>query len=122
VLLITDVGNEQTHQYFLQMLRAHWSGRHIVLFEDRGTPHTTDDSRALAGELGSELRLLPRATPDLNALDHLWRQVKGRALADRPSLSIDQSAAAACRDILELSAGERLKKAGVFSGNVWLTK
>ena len=92
-----------------------------MLFEDRGTPHTTDDSRAVAAELGIEIRLLPRATPELNAMDHLWRQVKGRALADRPTLSIDQSADAACRYILEMNPGERLQKAGVFSGNFWLT-
>jgi transposase len=121
LLLITDVWNEQTHPYFLQMLRRHWGGRHLVLFDDRGTPHTTDDSREVAAELGSEIRLLPRATPELNAMDHLWRQVKGRALADRPPLSIDQSADAACRYILEMSPGERLQKAGVFSGNFWLS-
>jgi DDE superfamily endonuclease len=122
LLLITEVGNEQTHQYFLPMLRAHGGGRHLVLFEERGTPHPTDDSRELAGELGIEIRLLPRATPALNAMDHLWRQGKGGALADRPTLSIDQSADAACRYILEMSPGERLQKAGVFSGNFWLTK
>jgi transposase len=121
LLLITEVWNEQTHQYFLQMLRRHWGGRHLVLFEDRGTPHTTDDSREVAAELGSEIRLLPRATPELNAREHLWRQGKGRAWAARPPLSIDQSADAACRSILERSPGERLQKAGVFSGNFWLT-
>jgi transposase len=122
LLLITDVWNEQTHQYFLRMLRAHWRGRHIVRFEDRGTPHTTDDSGELVRELDIERRLLPRATPELNAMDHLWRHVKGRALADRPTRSIEHSADAACRYVLEMSPGERLQKAGVFSGNFWLTK
>ena len=63
-----------------------------MLFEDRGTPHTTDDSGEWVRELDIERRLLPRATPELNARDHLWRHVKGRALADRPTRSIDQSA------------------------------
>lgn len=35
LLLITDVWDEQTHQYFLQMIRSHWRGWRIVLFEDR---------------------------------------------------------------------------------------
>jgi transposase len=122
LLLITDGGNEQTHQYFLQMLRAPWRGRHLVRFEDRGTPHTTDDSGEVVREVAIERRWLPRATPELKAMDHLWRHVKGRALAERPTRSIDQSADAACRYVLEMSPGERLQKAGVFSGNFWLTK
>jgi hypothetical protein len=68
------------------------------------------------------VRLPSRATPELNAMDHLWRQVKARALADRPTRSIDASADAACRYILEMTRHERLKKAGVLSGNFWLTK
>ena len=104
------------------MIRAHWRGWCIVLFEDRGTPHKAEESLELAAALGIEVRLLPRATPGLNAMDHLWRQVKARALADRPTSSIDDSADAACRYVLEMSRRERLKKAGVLSGNFWLTK
>ena len=70
------------------MIRAHWRGWHIVLFEDRGTPHTAEDSREVAAGLGIQVRLLPRATPELNAMDHLWRSVKGRALADRPTVTV----------------------------------
>ena len=121
LLLITKVWDELTHQYFLQMIRAHWRGWHIILFEDRGTPHTAEESREWAVALGIEVRLLPRATPELNAMDHLWRAVKGRALADRPTRSIDDSADAACRYVLEMTRHERLQKAGVLSGNFWLT-
>ncbi len=45
-------------------------------FEDRGTPHTAEESLEVAIELGIEVRLLPRATPELNAMDHLWRHIK----------------------------------------------
>lgn len=122
LLLITKVWDEVTHQYFLQMIRAHWRGWHIILFEDRGTPHTAEESLELAAALKLQVRLLPRATPELNAMDHLWRAVKGRALANRPTRSIDQSADAACRYLYDLSPRERLRKAGVLSGNFWLTK
>jgi len=122
LLLITQEWTQETHQYFLRMIRAHWRGWHVVLFEDRGSPHTAEESRALAHELGLEVRLLPRATPELNAMDHLWRSVKARALADRPTLSIDQSADAACKYILDMSRGERLRKAGILSGDFWLMK
>lgn len=121
LLLITEVWDEQTHQYFLRMIRSYWRGWHIILFEDRGSPHTAEDSIELAKELKIHIRFLPVATPELNAMDHLWRQVKGRALSDRPTQSIDLSADHACQYLLTMRPWERLKKAGVFSGNFWLT-
>jgi transposase len=122
LLLITEEWDQQTHQCFLRMIRSHWRGWGIVLFEDRGSPHTAEDSRRLARQLGIQLRLLPRATSELNAMDQLWRRVKQEALADRPTLSVDQSADAACQNILQLSPQERLRKAGVLSGSFWLTQ
>jgi transposase len=122
LFLITEVWNEQTHQFFLEMIRRHWQGWHIVLFEDRGSPHTAEGSREEAKELGIQIRLLPRATPELNAMDHLWRHVKRWALSDRPTQTIDQSADAACHYLLEMSPRERLRKAGILSGNFWLAK
>jgi hypothetical protein len=120
VLLITKEWVEVTHQFFLDMLKRHWCGWHIVLFEDRGSPHTAEESQEVAKELGIQVRLLPRATPELNAMDHLWRHVKGEALADRPTQSIDRSADGACQYIFDMSPRERLCKAGVPSGNFWL--
>jgi transposase len=122
LLLITAEWNQDTHQAFLLMVGAHWRGWRIVLFEDRGTPHTAEESRELAAALGIEVRWLPRATPELNAMDHLWRQMKRRALANRRTCSIDGSADAACQYIIGLSRQERLRQAGVLSGNFWLTK
>jgi transposase len=120
LLLITEVWDQLTHQYFLHMIRAHWRGWHIVLFEDRGSPHTADDSRALAAGLQIQLRFLPVATPELNAMDHLWRHVKRDVLSNRPTCSIDTSADVACQYLLDLSPQQRLKKAGALSGNFWL--
>ena len=113
-LLITEVWDEQTHQYFLRMIRAHWRGWQVVSFEDRGSPHTSDDTREYAAALGIEIRFLPTATPKLNAMDHLWRHVKARALADRPTLSIDRSADLACDYIYQMTPRQRLKQGGVL--------
>jgi transposase len=121
LLLITEEWVQETHQAFLTMIRSHWRGWHIVLFEDRGSPHTADASRELAKDLHIEVRFLPIATPELNAMDHLWRHVKGRRLANRSTQSIDASADGACRYLLGMSRHERLRKVGVFSGNFWLT-
>jgi transposase len=122
LLLITEEWVQETHQAFLIMTRSHWRGWNIVLFEDRGSPHTAGESLRLAGELHIKLRFLPKATPELNAMDHLWRHVKGRGLANRATQSIDESADSASRYILDMNRRERLRKAGVLSGNFWLTK
>jgi hypothetical protein len=120
VLFITDHWDQDTHQYFLTMVRSHWRGWHIILFEDRGSPHTAAESLEVAAALHIALRWLPVATPELNAMDHLWRHVKGWGLANRATVSIDTSADVACRYLLDLSPRERLRKAGVLSGHFWL--
>jgi DDE superfamily endonuclease len=121
LLLITGEWVQETHQYFLQMVRSHWRGWHLILFEDRGSPHTAEDSLEWAQELNIELRFLPRATPELNAMDQLWRRVKGRMLATRMTRSIDDSVDRVCRYILGLPPQDRLQQAGVLSGHFWLT-
>jgi transposase len=121
-LLITEEWTKETHQGFLSIVRSRWRGWNIVLFEDRATQHTAPESRDWAGESGIEVRLLPKATPELNAMDHLWRHTKREALGDRETETIMKSALDACQYILEMSPRERLRKAGVLSGKFWLTR
>jgi DDE superfamily endonuclease len=121
-LLVTPDWTQVEHQHFLNMIRAHWRGWNVVLFEDRAGQHTAPRSLRMARLCGLEVRWLPRATPELNAMDTLWRQVKREALGDRPTASIDQSAESACEQILAMGAHDRLRQAGVLSGNFWLTK
>jgi transposase len=115
VLCVTETWDQTTHRAFLTMIRAHWRGWQIVLFEDRGVPHTAAASRRLDKDLHIALRFLPTATPELNAMHHLWRHVKGRVLANRPVSSIDAAAEQACQAILQMSRHERLWKAGTLS-------
>lgn len=121
LLFISEHWDQQTHQIFLRLIRSHWRGWRPVLFEDRGKPHTAGKSRQLAAALGIQIRFLPKATPELNAMDHLWRFVKGQVLANQPTLTMEQSTDAACQYILQMSPKERLRKAGVLSGNFWLS-
>ena len=122
VLDVTEAWDLVTSRAFLSLARAHWRGWNIVLFEDRAGQHTAPNSLVWAACLGIEIRLLPRATPALNAMDTLWKQVKRDALGDRPTVSIDQSAESACEQILAMRPHDRLRQAGVLSGNFWLTK
>jgi hypothetical protein len=121
-LLITHEWQQEEHQTFLSMIRAHWRGWHLILFEDRASQHKCPGSLDWAEQLSIEIRLLPRATPELNAMDHLWKHTKRETLGSRATESIDQSAWAACQYILNLSPRERLRQAGILSGNFWLTK
>jgi DDE superfamily endonuclease len=122
LLLITEVWDQWTHQTFLSMVRSHWRGWNIVLFEDRAGQHKAPESLAWAEQLRIEVRWLPRATPELNAMDHLWRLAKRQAVGSRATQSIEHSALVVCRYILDLSPKRRLRQAGVLSGDFWLTK
>ena len=121
LLLITEEWAQEEHQTHLSMIRGHWRGWNIVLFEDKASQHKAPDSRHWAKHLGIEVRLLPKATPELNAMDHLWRHAKRETQGNRPPQPIDDSAMDACRYLLDLSPRERLRQAGVLSGNFWLT-
>jgi DDE superfamily endonuclease len=120
--MITRAWTQEEHQDFLSVVRSHWRGWNIVLFEDRASQHTAPESLDRAADLKIEVRLLPKATPELNAMDHLWRHTKRESLGDRETITIERSALDACQYIINLSPHERLRKAGVLSGNFWLTK
>ena len=82
-------------QAFLRALRArHYrAGQPIWLLLDRATCHTADGSLALAARLGITLLWLPRQCSELNAMDHLWRQLKKDVAAKRQRADIDSLAA-----------------------------
>lgn len=73
---------------FLQNLLRHLPGRLIVIW-DRGNPHT---ARATQEWIGRHPRLvaerLPAYAPDLNAVDHLWSDLKGHDLANHGLLDL----------------------------------
>src|SRR4029078_12056518 len=70
LLFISREWGAETHQHFLWMIRSHWRGWRIVLFEDRGTPHKAEGSLELAAALGIEVRLLARGAAEHHAGDH----------------------------------------------------
>ena len=111
---------DQDHfQAYLQQIRKRWRGWQIVLFLDRGSPHTATASRTLARTLGIQIRWLPRACPELNPVDHLWRHVKD-FLANEGCPKVAKSVEQAAAYVLNLKRHERLRKAGILSANFWL--
>lgn len=112
--------NQDAFQAHLRNVRSRWRGWRLVLFLDRGSPHTAKKSRALAAELGVELRFLPTACPELNPVEGLWRHVKGRVMANEPTPDLGKSLDRVIDELYQMKPERIRQLAGVKSGNFWL--
>lgn len=111
----------QAHfQAFLRLLREAYPGCRIVLLLDEAPGHRASKSQALAAQLDIELLWLPKQCAELNAMDQLWRELKGHISANYQYPTIDAHAAAAEQWIRALTPTEALRKAGIRSKNFWL--
>lgn len=105
---------------FLQLLRHRYPGRPIYLLLDGSSLHSSPKSKAVAAALDIELVELPKQCPELNCMDHLFREVKAHVSANYQHSDIDQHAQLAEDYLLKLTNKEALKKAGILSKNFWL--
>jgi transposase len=105
---------------FLQLLRRRYPERSVWILLDGSSLHTSPKSQAMAKELDIELVWLPKQCPELNAMDHLFKEVKAHVSANHQHADIDEHAALAKDYILKLTNKEALKKAGILSKNFWL--
>lgn len=112
--------NQDEFQDHLLMIRSFWRGWNPVLFLDRGSLHTANDSEFLAEELGIELRWLPVACPKLNPMDHLWRHVKGDVLANLSDRPLDDRVEYVYSYLQGIGPNGWMRKAGLLSENFWL--
>lgn len=107
-------------QAFLRHLRSRYGGRPLWLLLDRAPCHEAHQSRALAGRLNIVFLWLPTQCPELNPVDHLWRELKRLIAANRQFRTIDAEAGFAQRWFLGLSARDALRKAGISTEDFWL--
>jgi len=105
---------------FLEEVRWYYRGRHVALLLDEDSSHTAEDSQDTAEELGIELLWLPKRSPHLNPMDHLWRHGKAVMSANHQYGSIDGQVEQFINYLSGLSAYEALKKAGIFAKDFWL--
>ena len=105
---------------FLKLLRRRYPTRSIWMLLDGSSLHTAKKSLALAGELGIHLVWLPRQCPELNPMDHLFKEVKAHISANYQYPDVDQHLNGAKDYLLQLSNKEALRKAGILSKNFWL--
>lgn len=111
---------QEDFQAFLGYLRRHYPGREIWLVLDRAPGHDAARSQALAARLGIVLVWLPKQCPELNPVDHLWKELKRLLAANRQFRTIDEEAEYAEQWLLGLTARQARRKAGTLSEDFWL--
>ena len=107
-------------QTFLRLLHRRYHGRTLRLILDEASCHQAAASQRLAEQLGIGCFWLPKQTPELNPVDHLWRPVKGKIAANRQYRTVDEEAAYVERYVMHLSNHQTLRIAGILSENFWL--
>ncbi len=107
---------------FLRYLRRCYRGRTLCLILDKHGSHTALVTRQLASNLGIRLLWLPTQSPELNAMDHLWRSLKSRIAGNRQYETIDELANTAQQWVMSLTARRARRLAGLTSVNYWLRR
>lgn len=105
---------------FLEEVRFYYRGRQVALLLDEDSSHTAEESQDTAEDLGIELLWLPKRSPHLNPMDHLWRHGKEAMSGNHQYTSIDEQVERFIVYLCGLSRYEVLKKAGIFSRDFWL--
>ncbi len=105
---------------FLEEVRWYYRGRYVAMLLDEDSSHTAGDSEDIADDLEIELLWLPKRSPHLNPMDHLWRHGKEVMSANHQYASIDEQVERFIGYLDGLSADEALTKAGVYSEDFWL--
>ena len=107
-------------QDFLRRLRRHYRAGRIYLLLDKSRPHQAAKSQTLARQLDMELIWLPTQTPKLNAMDHLWKELKKEMLPNHQFEPVEQAVDYALSWTRALTNRQALKKGGLLSKNNWL--
>jgi hypothetical protein len=112
--------NGDSFRDHLAHLRGQWRGWNIILFLDRGSPHTAAASRQLAKDLNIELRWLPTACPELNPVENLWRWLKGSVLCNHQPDAFIHTIHTATEALEQLAPHDALRLSGALCKNFWL--
>lgn len=120
LLLVRKRGRGEDFRAFMEEVHRSYRGRHVALLLDEDSSHTAAASRAKAAELKVELLWLPKRSPHLNPMDHLWRHGKEVISANHQYDSIDEQVAQFIDYLDGLSPWEAFTQAGMLSKGFWL--
>jgi hypothetical protein len=107
-------------QEFLELVHWHYRSWHVAMVLDEDSSHTAHASTALADRLDIELLWLPKRSPHLNPMDHLWRHGKESICANWQYPSIEDEVECFLVYLYSLTLQQALRKAGVLSRDFWL--
>jgi hypothetical protein len=104
----------------LALARERYDSWDLAMLLDEDSSHTAGASTDLAGTMDIELLWLPKRSPHLNPMDHLWRHGKDVISANWQYDTVEAHAEAYIAYLTGLSCREALRKAGILSDDFWL--
>lgn len=111
---------QENFHALLHEVRRRYGKRAVYMMLDEAPCHIAKKSEALAAQLDLHFIWLPKQCSELNAMDQLWKELKGNVSANYQYASIEEHAGTAQAWLLDLTDKEALCKAGVLSKNFWL--
>ena len=104
----------------LREVRRRYGSRPVWMLLDEASCHLAKKSQSLAATVGIHFVWLPKQCSELNAMDQLWKELKGTVSANYQFTSIEEHADNAENWLRNLTDNEALRKAGVLSKSFWL--
>lgn len=120
VFMPTEQHHAVEFQDFLRLLHSCYRGWEVSLLLDEDPIHTAGGSQRLADAFRMELIWLPKRSPHLNPTEHLWRDGKKIACANRQYHTMQEEVDRFLGYLETLPAKDALRKAGILSPDFWL--
>ena len=111
---------QENFHALLREVRRRYKQRSVWVLLDEAPCHLAAQSQRLAALLDIHLVWLPKQCSELNAMDQLWKELKGKVSANYQFSSIEEHAKYAEAWIFNLTHQDALCKASVLSKNFWL--
>jgi transposase len=121
VTVARSLRNASFEDFLVEVRRRYRAGELHIILDQHGS-HTSKTTERLAERLGIKLHTLPKKSPELNSMDHLWRHLKEHVAANRQHENVDELAHDALRWILSLDRRDAMTKAGLMAPNAWLKR
>jgi transposase len=108
---------QEDFQDFLRLVRRRNDRRPVWMLIDEAPCHIAKRSLALAAQLDIRFIFLPKQCSELNAVDQVWKELKGQISANYQFASIEEHVRQAEEWLMSLAVGEALRKVSVLTKN-----
>jgi hypothetical protein len=122
VWLVRKHQKQKDFQIYLDVINYHYRNYKVVLLLDEDSSHTAYRSQSLARKHNFQLLWLPKRSPHLNPMDHLWRHGKNNISSNVQYETIDEHVFRFIHYLDGLSNQQALDKSGLLSKTFWLYK